>query len=340
MKKLVKIVSIYRAEEMNKQKQKQKPKRSNKKKTHEEYVEEIKIKNPNVTVIGKYINATTKIMHKCNICSNEWMTTPDNILHGHGCKSCSLKEAFKKNPKTQPKLRKSHEQYVKELYMANPNIEILDTYITTEHKNHFRCKICKYEWDAKPNGYLKGKGCYKCGKKKMGEKLKFTHKEFIVKLNDINKDIEVLDKYINSKTKVACRCKIDNNKFYALPSSLLQGHGCPNCKSSRGEKIIKMFLDKNKINYIPQKTYNNLRGINDGFLSYDFYLPKYNLLIEYQGKQHYEPIEYFGGEAQFEIQQEHDKRKRNYAKLHNINLLEIWYYDIDNIEKNINRKNK
>ena len=74
-------------------------------------------------------------------------------------------------------------------------------------------------------------------------------------------------------------------------------------------------------------------GVNGKKLSYDFYLPQYNLLIEFQGEQHEQPIEHFGGEEQFKIQQEHDRRKREYAKLHNINLLEIWYYDINNIKK-------
>ena len=45
------------------------------------------------------------------------------------------------------------------------------------------------------------------------------------------------------------------------------------------------------------------------------------------------PIDIFGGEEAFQIQQEHDRRKREYSKLHNINLLEIWYYDINKIEE-------
>jgi hypothetical protein len=56
-------------------------------------------------------------------------------------------------------------------------------------------------------------------------------------------------------------------------------------------------------------------------------------LIEYQGEQHEYPIKLFGGEKQFKIQQEHDKRKREYAEFHGIQLLEIWYWDFDNIEK-------
>ena len=67
-------------------------------------------------------------------------------------------------------------------------------------------------------------------------------------------------------------------------------------------------------------------------------MPDYNLLIEFHGKQHEKPIEFFGGEKQFEIQQEHDRRKREYAKQNNINLLEIWYYDIDNVESILMQK--
>lgn len=91
------------------------------------------------------------------------------------------------------------------------------------------------------------------------------------------------------------------------------------------------------INYTKQKVYDNLVGVNDGLLSYDFYLPKYNLLIEYQGIQHEKPIDFSGKNKnvaieKFKKQKEHDKRKNNYAKQNNIDLLEIWYYDFDNIE--------
>ena len=71
-------------------------------------------------------------------------------------------------------------------------------------------------------------------------------------------------------------------------------------------------------------------------MPFDFYLTDYNICIEYQGIQHYKPIEYFGGEETFKIQQEHDRRKKNYAQKHNINLLEIWYWDFKNIETILN----
>ena len=74
-----------------------------------------------------------------------------------------------------------------------------------------------------------------------------------------------------------------------------------------------------------QAKFDDLIGTGNRKLSFDFYVYTYNLLIEYQGEQHYRPVEYFGGIEQFKIQQEHDRRKREYAKNNDINLLEIRY---------------
>ena len=65
----------------------------------------------------------------------------------------------------------------------------------------------------------------------------------------------------------------------------------------------------------------------------DFFLNEHNIVVECQGEQHERPIDYFGGEKQFAIQQEHDRRKREFAKDRNIKLLDIWYYDLLNVNQ-------
>ena len=113
---------------------------------------------------------------------------------------------------------------------------------------------------------------------------------------------------------------------------------CPYCNIVKGEYKISQYLIRNGIAFEGHKTYENLLGVKGGKLSYDFYVPKYNLLIEFQGEQHEHPIDHFGGEEQFKTQLEHDKRKREYAMFNNIELLEIWYYDFNNIEAILNDK--
>lgn len=109
---------------------------------------------------------------------------------------------------------------------------------------------------------------------------------------------------------------------------------CRNCNSSKGEQKINKYLTDNNIEFISQKTFKYLIGVGNGNLSYDFYLPQYNLLIEYQGEQHEKFIKGFHkSEEDFIIQKEHDRRKKKYAKDNNIELLEVWYYDYENIEE-------
>ena len=92
-------------------------------------------------------------------------------------------------------------------------------------------------------------------------------------------------------------------------------------------------MDNKNIKYIREKTFPNLLGVGNDYLRYDFYLPEYNLLIEYHGEQHEQAYDFFGGEEKLKQQQEHDRRKKEYAELHNIKLLEILYWDYNNIEE-------
>jgi len=86
---------------------------------------------------------------------------------------------------------------------------------------------------------------------------------------------------------------------------------------------ITNFLKNNKINYLPQHKFENCKNINQ--LSFDFYLPKLNICIEYNGKQHYEPIEFFGGINKFNQQIINDKIKKEYCHNNNIPLIIIKY---------------
>lgn len=103
------------------------------------------------------------------------------------------------------------------------------------------------------------------------------------------------------------------------------------CVISRGNNKIKQLLLDLNISFISEKTFEDLYYV--GKLRFDFYLPKYNILIEYQGKQHYEPQQPFGGLERFEIQTKCDNLKREYCKKHNIKLIEIPYWDYNKLNE-------
>lgn len=284
-------------------------------KTHDEYVSELKIKNPSILVRGTYINKRTKIEVECKVCGRVWMARPSDLLSGSKCMDCTIKAR-----------RKTHEQFVQELNEVNPNIEILSEYKNNHEKVECKCKIDGHIWFAAPANLLNNHGCPKCS-----NKYNRTPEEFVSEIAKISPTIEILSDFNNVSENVKCKCKVDGHIWYASPRGLLKGYGCKVCNESKGEKKIKECLTKHNVDFVWQKSFDGLTGVKGGLLSYDFYIPKYNLLVEYQGEFHDGTVKYQSGKD-FAIRIEHDKRKSNYAKLHNFEFLEIWYWDFENVE--------
>lgn len=132
-----------------------------------------------------------------------------------------------------------------------------------------------------------------------------------------------------------CRCDC-GEEIIVDGASLTTGHtmSCGCMTRSKGEYIIQELLDKHNIQYVNQYKFDDCK--NERRLPFDFYLPENNVCIEYQGKQHFQVIDYFGGEKAFEERQRNDLIKKNYCKNNNITLIEIMYGETkENIERMI-----
>ena len=99
---------------------------------------------------------------------------------------------------------------------------------------------------------------------------------------------------------------------------------------STGEHLIEKFLIENNYHYKFQKKFNDCKNIKQ--LPFDFYLPDYNILIEYDGEHHYKAISIHGGEEAFRKRIYNDDIKNNYCSNNNIKLIRIPYWDLLNIE--------
>lgn len=295
------------------------------KKTHDEYVTELAIKNPTVEVIGTYVNAKTKIMHHCLIHDVYWLAAPDDILHGSGCKEC-------RTDKIGIAHKKTHEQYIREVSVINNNLVVLSEYKGKNTPILHKCLKHNVEWYAMPTNILKGEGCYKCKCEKISNKKSKLHDQYISEVAKVNPDICVLGTYINARTAILHKCLVDGYEWYAIPDSILHGYGCPQCNESSGERQVRQWLVEHNINYKFQKSFDDCRDKNP--LPFDFYLPKYNSCIEYDGRQHYAVIDWFNNEEKFKLIQKHDRIKNDYCKNNDIKLLRIPYYA--NVEEELN----
>lgn len=127
--------------------------------------------------------------------------------------------------------RKTHEEFIKELSIINPTIDVLDKYTTNNTKIMCRCKMDGYEWLAIPTNLLRGEGCSQCRDIKLSKMFSKSHDDFIQQIAMLNNNIEIIGHYKNNKTKIECKCKVDGYEWYSAPSQLLSGRGCPVCSN-------------------------------------------------------------------------------------------------------------
>ena len=180
-----------------------------------------------------------------------------------------------------------------------------------------------------PKNHIRDKnGCPKCS-----GNLRLDTKTFIKLSIDIHGQLYDYSKvkYVNNIIDVEIICK-NHGSFLQRPANhIYKKSMCPSCRTSKGENEIQSFLIENNIDY--KKEYKFKNCVNLKVLRFDFYLPDYNLCVEFDGIQHFKSIPHFGGDKAFKQVVINDTIKNAYCKSNNINLLRISYKD--NIQKKI-----
>jgi hypothetical protein len=263
--------------------------------------------------LAEYRNNKTSVKIICQE-HGEFKQTPDNHINKkNGCPKCCGNSKLS-----------SEELLIKMNKVHNSKYNYsLENYKNTKSLINITCPI-HGEFKCRASHHLSGIGCSKCS-----HKHNYSSDEFISVANKIhgNKYNYSKTKYINSKNKIIITCK-NHGDFKQTPSSHLNKRGCPACKESKGELDIRIFLEIHNIEFIPQKKFKDcINNETNRLLPFDFYLPKYNMCIEYQGKQHFVSVKKWGGKNNLEKIQKRDKIKKLYCEVKNIHLLEINYLE-------------
>ena len=209
-----------------------------------------------ITTVDEYTGVKMNIRFNCPKHGEQTMIL-DNLIHSHGCKSCSYEERGE-NLRHDIEYVKNRIESVNGNKLLNPN----------DYKDTFTRNL--------------NIQCY-CG-------------------NIFTTSFTNYDRY-------------NVNKCYSC-----------SCKESSGEERIRRFLEFYEVDFEQEKRFNDCRDIKP--LPFDFYIQQNNLVIEFDGKQHFEDV----GRGNFETIRYHDKIKNQYCKDNNINLLRIPYWEGHNIE--------
>lgn len=175
----------------------------------------------------------------------------------------------------------------------------------------------------KPRVHADGAGCTQC----FLDRYRSNSDEFIKKAKVIHGERYDYSRvrYAGNKTKVEVVCR-NHGSFWVTPNCHLTGPaGCSKCRESKGETRIRVFLEKHGLEHTREYKTPPFQ------YRFDFYIPKYKMLIEHHGHQHFKPVELFGGMQGYLERVKNDEIKRDIARQHGYYLVET---DFRLMEKN------
>lgn len=294
-------------------------------------------KNFLLTPFDVVSHTSKRVWWKCEVADDhEWEASISNRTRGEGggCPCCKGGKLVLSNC-----LATTHPELSKEWHPTkNNNLTPYDVVSKSDKEVWWKCdKGEDHEWQAKVySRAMKKTGCPCCS----GHKVSLSNCLAAI-YPDVSKqwhptkngNLTPFDVTKGSPKKVWWKCDKGNHEWKSSINLRSHGSGCPICNESLGEKKIKNILNKMNINYETEKIFDGCKYKKN--LLFDFYLKKYNAIIEYDGLQHFKPIEYFGGIKYFKSIKKRDIIKNKFLIKNNIPLLRISYTKFDSLEEEI-----
>ena len=291
-----------------------------------------------------YIGMSIHFYIQCPVHGNFKILPSNHYNNKGGCPECAKikfgKRAKEKNTYTNEALVKKFQEIYGNLYDYSK--------VDHSHINNEIKIICKKhgEFLQSARNHLVGKGCYKCGRISASKKATLTNDEAINNFKSIHGNRYNYSKveYINNRIKVQIICKI-HGSFWQTPNSHQDGKGCTECSLSKGEAQVAKFLDDHEFDYILE--YPVLNELSGKYLRYDFYVPEINCFIEYDGEQHFKPVN-LGGMSDEQALKVHegvvkrDKIKNKIAEEQKIDIIRIRFDEdvSDVLNKHLNQSSQ
>jgi len=267
-----------------------------------------------------YKDNNTKLEWKCK-CGNSFFASISKVMYRNKefCNECSLKLKTENIRKTSELIKSIKEKGYK--ILTKGSIKNCDDKIVVIDK-------FGYKYELIGRSYLKYKPI----------PIIKTNPYVIENIKNYLKKNEVplqllSNKYCRNNKKLTFKCHCGNTFDSSWVDVIYNNRiFCPKCSChiSKGEQKIEKYLKQNGIKYKRQYSFEDCYFNIKGKLRFDFIIYVNNKIkvVEFQGIQHYKPIDYFGGKKGFSYQKKRDAIKRNYCKKNKIPLLEIPYYDL------------
>lgn len=181
--------------------------------------------------------------------------------------------------------------------------------------------------------HSRGCGCKKCEHEIHSKRHRLTQEQFLAKAKSFHGNTYDYSeaKYVKTDDHITIICRIHGRFKQRATLHANSGYGCQKCNQSKGERTIGAWLQEHGISYSLEKKFEDCLSPFGNHLKFDFYIPEKNMLIEYDGHQHYRHVSLFGGAEAFETLKRYDKMKNQYAKKKGIPLLRIPFFSLKKV---------
>lgn len=317
-----------------------------------EYVSDFVSKNGggDILISDKYINKKERLEFLCFRCGKKYFLSWDGFQQGRRCQSCAKNGIYEKQKKSIDDIRR----YIEE--NGDGDFLISEEYIGKKKPIEIYCHRHGGEYKISWDNFKSGRRCPSCAKKDSSKKHSKAYslkngnlkegfpeisKEWDYSLNeDVPENFPCFSNYL-------CHWICSNcGEKYTLRICVRtkRGTSCPFCSriranASKGNSKIESWLMEAGLDFEKEKRFSDCKDKKS--LPFDFYvrLNDADVLIEFQGRQHYQPVDFFNKSDDtnrnqlFEINKKHDFIKKQYCKDNNIVFIEIPYWDFDKIDK-------
>lgn len=292
-------------------------------------------------LIGKYagVDTLTTILHtSCGI--PFYMRPKEFTSRGSRCPKCTSTARAEGKRKTQA-------EFIKEVYaIVGDEYQVLGEFGAARVPIRMLHRECGREWRTTPYRFLnRGARCPECSRKVRVHARSKTHVGFLSEVHKaVGNEYSVLGDYINNRQPILMRHNVCGHEWGPIPSAFtVGGTRCPQCAESRGERRVREYLTANSYAFTPQHKIDELRDTNP--LPFDFavHFCNYDVLIEYDGEQHFRPVDFAGkgarwAERRFRETKRRDRIKNDYCRANGIDLIRIRYDQFDEIETILDRR--
>ena len=250
---------------------------------------------------------------------------------GNPCEQCRREE----------KLITHREKLKTKIKVDYPHVDVMNPPNEFNGTTQLYCRIHQHHFERRSEAIIFGRtNCDLCSKESALEKItgssRVSFEEYVAKFHERHGDALTIvtenTDYQNYSSLIKVKCRDPSHGTHEKTAlNWLKNNGCPSCNESQGERLVRLALTQLNIAFQREKTFATCRDRKE--LPFDFWLPDWGVLIEFQGRQHFEAQDRFGGELAFKGTNRRDEIKRGWAQSNNLRLLYISTYVVSEIRK-------